>query len=383
MSAQEQLKELLRNTGREVAKEVGSHLKSVARDKAVSYAQDLIGEGLADEMGLAAKSVGRTAFSSALSQMGDVKDAASARRVAGSVGRAAASDGAARLAGLAGKYFSGAGTPEQAVKVCAYTVGSLRKIVTAYRRSLSKMSVNDFLTAHAERALASRIVKLSKKKDGATQMNEFIEAIHNSPRDGGYSMAEKRKLVNRIRKALHPPVSKMSREHIVQYIYALALEMNVDWTPFFEAAVEKKRVPKRCYKMTGPGTTEYTAPAQKAKRPPSAYNRFVREHMLTYQFPADTSQKQKMAKIGQLWREEKDSIQNESHYRAVEAEDRAAAAQRKRELRSLSRKGRIPKKGADDDLDLGFDDTPNTRAPPGRLRSKFTVINGQKRRLID
>ena len=102
MSAQEQLKELLRNTGREVAKEVGSHLKSVARDRAVSYAQDLIGEGLADEMGLAARSVGGTAFSSALSQMGDVKDAASARRVAGSVGRAAASDGATQLAGLAG-----------------------------------------------------------------------------------------------------------------------------------------------------------------------------------------------------------------------------------------------------------------------------------------
>ena len=119
------------------------------------------------------------------------------------------------------------------------------------------------------------------------------------------------------------------------------------------------------------------------KRPPSAYNRFVREHMLTYQFPADTSQKQKMGEIGRLWREEKESIQNESHYRAVEAEDRAAAAQRKRELRSLSRKGRIPKKGADDDLDFGFDDTPSTRAPPGRLRSKFTVINGQKRRLID
>ena len=246
MSAQEQLKELLRNTGREVGKEVGSHLKNVARDRAVSYAQDLIGEGLADEMGLAARSVGGTAFSSALSQMGDVTDAASARRVAGSVGRAAASDGATQLSKLAQRHFGGKGTPEQGVKVCAYTVGSLRKIVTAYRRNLSKMGVNDFLSAHAERALASRIVKLSKKKDGATQMNEFIEAIHNPPKDGGYSMAEKRKLVNRIRKALHPPVSKMSREHIVQYIYALALEMNVDWTPFFEAAVEKKRVPKRC-----------------------------------------------------------------------------------------------------------------------------------------
>ena len=107
MTAQDQLKELLRNTGREIAKGVGSHLKKVAQDKAVSYAQDLIGEGLADELGLAAKSVGGTAFSSALSQMGNVKDGASARKVAGSVGRAAASDGASKLAGLAGKYFSG------------------------------------------------------------------------------------------------------------------------------------------------------------------------------------------------------------------------------------------------------------------------------------
>jgi len=120
MSTQEQLKELLRNTGREVAKEVGSHLKNVARDRAVAYAQDLIGEGLADEMGLAARSVGGTAFSSALSQMGDVTDVASARRVAGSVGRAAASDGATQLAKLAQRHFGGKGTPEQGVKVCAY-----------------------------------------------------------------------------------------------------------------------------------------------------------------------------------------------------------------------------------------------------------------------
>ena len=72
-----------------------------------------------------------------------------------SVGRAAVSEGASQLAGLAGKYFGGAGTPEQAVKVCAYTLASLRKIVTAYRHHLAKTPVNDFLMAHAERALAS------------------------------------------------------------------------------------------------------------------------------------------------------------------------------------------------------------------------------------
>lgn len=45
--------------------------------------------------------------------------------------------------------------------------------------------------------------------------------------------------------------------------------------------------------------------------------------MLTYQFPAGTSQKQKMAEIGSLWADEKESIQNEAHFRAVESEDQS------------------------------------------------------------
>ena len=32
--------------------------------------------------------------------------------------------------------------------------------------------------------------------------------------------------------------------YIVQYIYGLALEQNVNWEPYFEAAIERKRVPK-------------------------------------------------------------------------------------------------------------------------------------------
>ena len=229
----------LHNTGREIGKAVGSELKGAARDKAVSYAQEMLGRGIADELGMAAQSVGRTALGSAASQIGNVRDTDSAKRAAASVGRAAASEGASQLAGLAGKYFGGAGTPEQAVKACAYTLASLRKIVTAYRRDLSKMSVNDFLAAHVERALASRIVKFSKKKDSAQQMNEFVEGIYEAPKDGGYSMAEKRKLVSRIRKALHPPVSSMNRNQIVQYIYGTALEQNVVWEPYFEAAIER------------------------------------------------------------------------------------------------------------------------------------------------
>jgi len=372
----------LHNTGREIGKAVGSELKGAARDKAVSYAQEMLGRGIADELGMAAQSVGRTALGSAASQVGNVRDADSAKRAAASVGRAAASEGASQLAGLAGKYFGGAGTPEQAVKACAYTLASLRKIVTAYRRDLSKMSVNDFLAAHAERALASRIVKLSKKKDGAQQLNEFIEGIYEPPKDGGYSMAEKRKLVSRIRKALHPPVSSMNRNQIVQYIYGTALEQNVVWEPYFEAAIERKRVPKGCYRMTGPGTAEYTAPVAKAKRAPSAYNKFVREHMLTYQFPSGTTQKGKMAEIGRLWKQEKESMENESHYRSVEAEDRAESAKRRKAIRSLSSKGKIPKRGDDDDLELTAEET--RRGPPGLARSRgIKRIGGRKRVMLD
>ncbi len=66
-------------------------------------------------------------------------------------------------------------------------------------------------------------------------------------------MKEKRKLVARIRKGLHPPVSKMSREQIIQYIYGTAREQNVNWEPYFDGAMQKKRVPKSCYRMSGPG----------------------------------------------------------------------------------------------------------------------------------
>ena len=199
----------LHNTGRDIAKAVGSELKNAARDKAVSYAQEMLGRGIADELGMAARSVGASALGAAASQVGNVKDTSSAKRAAASVGRAAVSEGASQLAGLAVKYFGGAGTPEQAVKVCAYTLASLRKIVTAYRHHLAKTPVNDFLMAHAERALASGIVKLSSKRDMGVRLQKFADAVHEPPKRGGYSMAEKRKLVSRIRKALHPPVSSM------------------------------------------------------------------------------------------------------------------------------------------------------------------------------
>eukprot|EP01043_Picozoa_sp_COSAG02_P091402 COSAG02_NODE_28128_length_595_cov_1.875000_1_plen_131_part_10 len=125
-----ELKDWLKDTGRDIGKMVGEHLKKAAKDKAVSYAQEQLGLGLADELGVAAKAVANKSAAHALDKAGDVKDAASAKAAAKSVGEVAKQEGLSQLKNLAGKYFGGAGTPEQAVKACAYNVTVLRRIVT-------------------------------------------------------------------------------------------------------------------------------------------------------------------------------------------------------------------------------------------------------------
>ena len=97
--------------------------------------------------------------------------------------------------------------------------------------------------------------------------------------------------------------------------------------------------------------------------------------MLTYDFDGGTTQKEKMGIIAKLWKEEKDGVQNEAHYQAVDAEDRADAAARRKAIRSAGRKGKIPKRGADRDLDLDFDDRPN--APPGIKLAKRKTLHMQ------
>ena len=77
----------------------------MAKDRAVAFVQDLVGEGLQEELGTAASSVGRAGLSSALTQLGGVRDVSSAKRAAGSVGKAAAHEGAAQLAKLAQRHF--------------------------------------------------------------------------------------------------------------------------------------------------------------------------------------------------------------------------------------------------------------------------------------
>eukprot|EP01045_Picozoa_sp_COSAG04_P001844 COSAG04_NODE_63_length_30038_cov_9.461071_17_plen_376_part_00 len=360
------LQNWLWQTGKDIGRAVGPHLKKAAKEKALAYAQEHLGSGLADELGSAAKSVGSAALGSASENLAGITDVASAKKAAKSVGQAAVDAGKSQLKKLSDKYFGGAGTPQQAVRVCAYTLSSLRKVVTRYRRDLAKTPVNDFLMMHAKRVLASNTVKIPGK-DMGEKLERFTHYVHTSPRRDGYSMKEKRKLVARIRKGLHPPVSKMSREQIIQYIYGTAKEQNVNWEPYFDGAMQKKRVPKSCYRMSGPGQKEYTPQASRPRKAPSAYNKFVQLHMTTYQFPEGMEQKAKMKEIGRLWKQEKESIANEEHARAVTLEDIAASRPMREKLKKA---GKIPKKGQDKDLELDFDDSPAVQGPPGAWSSR-------------
>ena len=81
---------------------------------------------------------------------------------------------------LATQYFGGAGTKEQAVRVCAYTVTTLRKIVTAMRRDLNKLSPSEYLRIHAVVALENNIVTLKKGKPMNERLDLFLGYLARS-----------------------------------------------------------------------------------------------------------------------------------------------------------------------------------------------------------
>ena len=66
---------------------------------------------------------------------------------------------------------------------------------------------------------------------------------------------------------------------------------------------------------------------------------------------------------------------NEEHAQDVAREDRVNAAERRKGIRSKERGGKIPRKGADRDLELDFDDQP--RGPPGIKLAKRKTLHMQ------
>ena len=136
------LNQWLRDTGKDIGDMVGDHLKKVAKDKALLFAQEQLGLGIADELGMAgqgrmtlgeagtaigkhlkdrikavqgqgladdlqtaATSVASKSTAHALDKAGDVTDVASAKAAAKSVGEVAKNEGLAQLTNLAGTYL--------------------------------------------------------------------------------------------------------------------------------------------------------------------------------------------------------------------------------------------------------------------------------------
>jgi hypothetical protein len=62
MEGEGSLQNWLKDTGREVARAAGNELKTVAKDRAASYARNLIGMGLKEELNKAAGAVGQAAL---------------------------------------------------------------------------------------------------------------------------------------------------------------------------------------------------------------------------------------------------------------------------------------------------------------------------------
>ena len=76
------LQNWLWQTGKDIGRAVGPHLKKAAKEKALAYAQEHLGSGLADELGSAAKSVGSAALGSASENLAGITDVASAKKAA-------------------------------------------------------------------------------------------------------------------------------------------------------------------------------------------------------------------------------------------------------------------------------------------------------------
>ena len=82
MQGEGHVKDWLVQTGKDIGNVAGAHLKKAAKDKAVSYAQEMLGKGIADELGAAAKSVGASALGATAENVGGIKDKESAKAAA-------------------------------------------------------------------------------------------------------------------------------------------------------------------------------------------------------------------------------------------------------------------------------------------------------------
>jgi hypothetical protein len=229
------LEDWLKQTGREVARAAGSELKSVAKDRAAQYARSLIGEGLKEALGDAAGAVGKAAVDEAGRQ------------------------GKHQAKALISKYFGGDGIG----RPCSYKIGDLRKAVTAARRA-------NHITGAANKEQLMLIGE--QHADIPGKGGDRIRKAYMEQGSARRTVSDLRDMRSEIKDLFHHPVSRMSKDALIRYVYMTAKHLGWKWTQL-EGLAQSRRQPRGCRSSKLPGRLE--APEEYQSRDSTTYNTFV------------------------------------------------------------------------------------------------------------
>ena len=286
------LSDWLKQTGREVARAAGSELKAVAKDRAAQYARSLIGEGLKEALGDAAGAVGKAAVDEANRQ--------------GKHGAKA----------LISKYFGGEGIG----RPCSYTIGDLRKAVTAARRA-------NHITGPANK---ERLMEIGEQHaDIPGKGGDRIRKAYMEQGSARRTVSDLRDMRQEIKSMFHPPVSRMDKNALIRYVYMTAKHLGWKWAQL-EGLAPSRRQPKGCRSSKAPGRLE-EPPATK-KRAPSEYNKFIQRHMASN--PGGTVQ-ERFSDAVNAWKNSagrRSAASKGAQTRAYRRSERARMAQARREV---------------------------------------------------
>ena len=221
-------------------------------------------------------------------------------------------------------------------QLCKFTLAALRKAVNIVRRELRKLKPRQFVKMHAplievrEMLTDSDLAHTSRQHSQAALRREdgirlFREAVDDM------KMPAVRKLQGLIKRRIHTPVSRMNRDAVEEHIWALASDLRVGWADAFHqlsrrqtaaerhayftetdvpasAVAHKARVGPACRRSVGVkvGAERPPAAAPKKKRPPSAYQLFVKQAMKDNAGPwGGLAPTERIRRAAELWRQHK------------------------------------------------------------------------------
>ena len=312
-------KDWFKKAGIAVAKHVGNHLKEHFKDMAITKAKEYLGEGLKDELKKTAKAIGKDTFEHAKSQIGTIKDKKSAKKAAVSTGKAAIDAGKKHFTKLISDHFGGAMTPEQGVKTCMFKIDELRRAITQMRKAeLHNKTTQEYLHMHV-----NQVYMADEKREGKAEADKKRAKFKaDIP-----TMTERQRLRQKkaIKAFLHPAVSTMKRIQLVEYIYGTSIELHIDWSKYLKVTdAVRKRESKAC-EQAGPNITgqkvsnkyegeeEFKVSKQtkqKLKKAPSEYNKFMAKMLADKNFEKGKPHKERFKAAAAAYKDAK-AMQND------------------------------------------------------------------------